>query len=80
MSEEKYIPKSKLGQWFDSRLPLLTLGESFKRLPNTKKFKLLVDVWRNTNILFNYSNYNRYNSCYALCGSHRFMHLKVLNT
>ena len=25
MSEEKYLPKSKIGQWFDSRLPLLSL-------------------------------------------------------
>ena len=36
MSEEKYIPKSKLGQWFDSRLPLLTLSHHLKEYPTPK--------------------------------------------
>ena len=36
MSEEKYIPKSKLGQWFDSRLPLLTLSHHLQSYPTPK--------------------------------------------
>ena len=36
MSEEKYLPKSKLGQWFDSRLPLLTLGAHLREYPTPK--------------------------------------------
>jgi len=36
MSEEKYIPKSKIGQWFDSRLPLLTLSHHLQSYPTPK--------------------------------------------
>jgi len=36
VSEEKYIPKSKLGQWFDSRLPLLTLSHHLQAYPTPK--------------------------------------------
>jgi ubiquinol-cytochrome c reductase cytochrome b subunit len=36
MSEEKYIPKSKLGQWFDNRLPLLTLSHHLQSYPTPK--------------------------------------------
>jgi len=36
MSETKYIPKSKLAQWFDSRLPLLTLSHHLKEYPTPK--------------------------------------------
>jgi len=36
MSEEKYIPKSKLAKWFDSRLPLLTLSHHLKEYPTPK--------------------------------------------
>ena len=36
MNEEKYIPKSKLGQWFDSRLPLLTLSYHLQAYPTPK--------------------------------------------
>ena len=36
MNEEKYIPKSKLGQWFDSRLPLLTLSHHLQAYPTPK--------------------------------------------
>ena len=56
MSEEKYIPQSKLAQWFDSRLPLLTLSHHLKSYPKkflqrTKKifvlhiFLTLLDIW-----------------------------------
>ena len=43
MSEEKYVPKSKLAEWFDGRLPLLTLSHHIRSYPTPKKFKLLVD-------------------------------------
>jgi len=36
MSEEKYIPKSKLAQWFDSRLPILSLAHHLQAYPTPK--------------------------------------------
>ena len=36
MTEEKYIPSSKLGQWFDSRLPLLSLSHHLRSYPTPK--------------------------------------------
>ena len=36
MIEEKYVPKSKLGQWFDRRLPLLTLAHHINDYPTPK--------------------------------------------
>jgi ubiquinol-cytochrome c reductase cytochrome b/c1 subunit len=36
MSEEKYIPKSKLAQWLDTRLPLLTLSHHLTSYPTPK--------------------------------------------
>ena len=36
MSDGKYIPKSKLAQWFDSRLPLLTLSHHLREYPTPK--------------------------------------------
>ena len=36
MSEEKYIPKSKLAKWFDSRLPLLTLSHHLNHIQHQK--------------------------------------------
>ena len=36
MSDEKYIPKSKLAAWFDSRLPLLTLSHHLQSYPTPK--------------------------------------------
>ena len=33
---EKYIPKSKFAQWFDSRLPLLSLSHHLKEYPTPK--------------------------------------------
>ena len=36
MSEEKYIPKTKLAKWFDDRLPLLSLSHHLKVYPTPK--------------------------------------------
>ena len=36
MSEEKFIPSSKFGQWLDSRLPVLTLSHHFTDYPTPK--------------------------------------------
>jgi len=36
MSEEKYVPKTKLAEWFDSRLPLLTLSHHLSSYPTPK--------------------------------------------
>ena len=36
MSDEKYIPKSRLAAWFDSRLPLLTLSHHLRSYPTPK--------------------------------------------
>ena len=37
MSENKYIPKTKLAKWFDSRLPLLSLSHHLKELKDPEK-------------------------------------------
>ena len=65
MSEHNYQPKSKFGKWFNDRLPLLTLANHLTDYPTPKKFKLLVDLWRYFNILFNNSNYNWFSFSYA---------------
>ena len=36
MSEEKYIPKSKVAKWFDDRLPLLSLSHHIREYPTPK--------------------------------------------
>ena len=36
MSENQYIPKTKLAKWFDSRLPLLSLSHHLKEYPTPK--------------------------------------------
>ena len=36
MSEDKYVPESKLAQWFDNRLPLLTLSHHLRGYPTPK--------------------------------------------
>ena len=36
MSEEKYIPKSKIAKWFDDRLPLLSLSHHIREYPTPK--------------------------------------------
>ena len=36
MSEQEYIPKSKLGKWFNDRLPLLTLANHLTDYPTPK--------------------------------------------
>ena len=67
MSNTNYTPKSKVGKWFNDRLPLLTLANHLTDYP-TQKFKLLVDIWRYFNILFNNPNSNWYCFSHALCG------------
>ena len=65
MSDHEYTPKSKLGKWFNDRLPLLTLANHLTdyQLP---KFKLLVDIWWDLNFLSNYTNCNWFSISYAL--------------
>ena len=36
MSDHQYTPKSKLGKWFNDRLPLLTLGNHLTEYPTPK--------------------------------------------
>ena len=67
MSDHEYTPKTKFGKWFNDRLPLLTLSNHLTEYPTPKKFKLLVDIWWNFNILFDCPNHYRINSCDALC-------------
>ena len=71
MSDHNYVPSSKLGKWFNDRLPLLSLSAHLSRVSNTKKLELLVDLWWNTNFLFSYSNYYRHCIGNALCGPSR---------
>ena len=35
MSDHEYTPSSKVGKWFNDRLPLLTLVKSLNRLSDT---------------------------------------------
>ena len=37
MSEHEYAPKSKVGKWFNDRLPLLTLANELTYYPTAKK-------------------------------------------
>ena len=36
MSDHTYVPSSKLGKWFNDRLPLLTLSAHLKEYPTPK--------------------------------------------
>ena len=36
MSDHEYVPKSKIGKWFNERLPLLTLGAHLSDYPTPK--------------------------------------------
>ena len=36
MSDHEYIPKSKLGKWFNDRLPILTLANHLTEYPTPK--------------------------------------------
>ena len=70
MSDHDYQPSSKLGKWFNDRLPLLTLSNHLQEYPTPKKFKLLVDFWWNFNFLLDYSNnYRNYfrNALHSSC-------------
>ena len=69
MSDHNYTPKSKFGKWFNDRLPLLSLANHLTDYPTPKNLKLLVDIWRNTNFLFNYTNNYRSYFSYALHSS-----------
>ena len=51
MSDEKYIPKSKLAQWFDSRLPLLTLSHHLMEYP-TPTAPIAYDAVNKKSLLF----------------------------
>ena len=39
MSDHEYTPKSKLGKWFNDRLPLLTLSNHLTEYPTPKNLK-----------------------------------------
>ena len=76
MSDHEYTPKSKVGKWFNDRLTTFNIRSSFNRLPYTKKFKLLVDIWGNTYFLFVNSNNYRNSFSDALRGSRRLSFCK----
>ena len=69
MSDHNYVPSSKLGKWFNDRLPLLSLSAHLREYPTPKNSELLVDLWWNINFLFSCSNYYRHCIGNALCGS-----------
>jgi len=71
MSEEKYIPKSKIGQWFDSRLPLLTLSAHIREYPTPRNLNYWWTFGGILTFFFNYSNRNRRYSCHVLCSALR---------
>ena len=71
MSEEKYVPKSKLGQWFDSRLPLLTLAHHINDYPTPKNLNYWWTFGGILTFFFNYSDNHRFSFSNALCGRRR---------
>ena len=36
MSDHNYVPESKVGKWFNDRLPLLSLGAHLREYPTPK--------------------------------------------
>ena len=51
MSEEKYVPKTKLAEWFDSRLPLLSLSHHLKSYPTPKNLEIPKYEFVNSNTI-----------------------------
>ena len=66
MSDHDYRPKSKVGQWFNDRLPLLTLANHLTDYPTPKNLNYWWTFGGILTFCFNYSNCNRINSCNAL--------------
>ena len=48
MSDHEYTPKSKVGKWFNDRLPLLTLGSHLTDYPTPKN----LNYWCTSNSSF----------------------------
>ena len=69
MSEHEYQPKSKVGKWFNDRLPLLSLASHLTDYPTPKNLNYW---WTFGGILtFLPSHSNNYRNCFgnALCSS-----------
>ena len=56
MSSHDYTPKSKVGKWFNDRLPLLTLANHLTDYPTPKNLNYWWTFGGILNFLFNYSN------------------------
>ena len=65
MSDHEYTPTSKVGKWFNDRLPLLTLANHLTDYPTPKN----LNYWWNFNFLFNNTDCDWFNTCYALHSS-----------
>ena len=76
MSNHEYTPKSKVGKWFNDRLPLLTLGAHLTDYPTPKN----LNYWWTFGGILTFclvnSNNNRNSFSYALCGTCRLSFCK----
>ena len=66
MSNHDYTPKSKVGKWFNDRLPLLTLANHLTDYPTPKNLNYWWTFGGNFNFLFDNSNCYRTDTCNAL--------------
>ena len=71
MSKEKYIPNSKLAQWFDSRFPLLSLSHHLQSYPTPKN----LNYWWTFGGILTFCLITQIvtgsGACDALCSSYR---------
>ena len=71
MSDHEYTPTSKVGKWFNDRLPLLTLANHLTDYPTPKNLNYWWTFGGIFNFLFNNTDCDWSNSCYALYSSCR---------
>ena len=51
MSDHDYRPKSKVGQWFNDRLPLLTLANHLTDYPTPKNLEIPPYTFKDENTI-----------------------------
>ena len=71
MSDHNYVPSSKLGKWFNDRLPLLSLSAHLSEYPTPKNLNYWWTFGGYINFLFIGSNHYRNCIGYALCSPSR---------
>jgi len=51
MSDHNYVPSSKLGKWFNDRLPLLSLSSHLREYPTPKNLEIPKYEFVNSNTI-----------------------------